>query len=77
MSCCPLSILYRQVDGVKDVQMWGKLYYVDDRAATMDHNWHVHQTLVSNSLPPRNGLGQMLVTRLLSLCKLLLHINLQ
>jgi Cu/Zn superoxide dismutase len=36
---------FKQVDGVRDVQVWGKLYYVDDSATTLDHNWHIHDRL--------------------------------
>ena len=38
--------LHRQVDGVEGVQIWGKLYYVDDSPATVNHNWHVHENQV-------------------------------
>ena len=48
--------------GLPDVQIWGKLYYVDDSAATVNHNWHIHRDLVHththththtfSSLPP-------------------------
>ena len=40
----------RQVAGLPDVQIWGKLYYVNDSAATMDHNWHIHEDKVCISL---------------------------
>ena len=40
---------YRQVYGSGDVQVWGKLYYVNDSAATFNHNWHIHRDIVRTS----------------------------
>ena len=42
----PTLSLHRQVAGLPDVQIWGKLYYVDNSAATQRHNWHVHRQQV-------------------------------
>ena len=41
-----LHHLCRQVPG-EEVQMWGKLYWVNDTATTFQHNWHIHTTAVS------------------------------
>ena len=38
--------LCRQVEG-EEVEIWGKLYWVNDTATTMQHNWHIHETAVS------------------------------
>lgn len=38
--CC------RQAPG-DAVHMWGKLYWVDDSPASMNHNWHIHENPVS------------------------------
>ena len=38
--------LCRQVPG-EEVQIWGKLYWVNDTATTFQHNWHIHMTAVS------------------------------
>lgn len=32
------------------MQIWGKLYWVNDTATTMQHNWHIHETAVSRGL---------------------------
>ena len=39
------TIYFRQVQG-EEVQMWGKFYWIDDTATTVDHNWHIHELAV-------------------------------
>ncbi len=40
-----LVYLCRQVEG-EDVQLWGRVYWVDDTVTTVEHNWHIHMNLV-------------------------------
>jgi len=39
-------LYFRQVEG-EDVQMWGKVYWVNNAGDSIDHNWHIHQRAVS------------------------------
>ena len=39
------TIYFRQVQG-EDVQIWGKVYWINDMPTTMDHNWHIHSVAV-------------------------------
>ena len=44
---------YRQVSGLPDVQIWGKLYYVNDHATSINHDWHIHNDRVYTPTPLR------------------------
>ena len=37
---------FRQVQG-EEVQMWGKMFWVNGETNTEDHNWHIHRYAVS------------------------------
>lgn len=45
------TIYFRQVGSDSNTAIWGKMYWVDDTDTTMEHNWHIHMTAVSNNLP--------------------------
>ena len=36
----------RQVDGLPGIQIWGKLYHVNDSEPSERHNWHIHRDRV-------------------------------
>ncbi len=38
---------FKQVEG-EEVQMWGKMYWVNGMGDTVDHNWYIHLRSVSN-----------------------------
>jgi len=43
------GVMYlKQVEG-EDVQMWGKMFWVNGMGDTIDHNWHIHRFAVSFS----------------------------
>ena len=50
------------MEGLKDVQIWGKLYYVNDSAATIDHNWHIHDVQVNTHRWTDTHLGNTAVS---------------
>ncbi len=37
---------FKQVEG-EEVQMWGRMYWVNGMNDTMYHNWHIHENNVS------------------------------
>ena len=37
---------FKQVEG-EEVQLWGKVFWVNGAATSMDHNWHIHQNNAS------------------------------
>ena len=37
---------HRQVMG-EEAQIWGRLFWINDTNGTIDHNWHIHELLVS------------------------------
>ena len=37
---------FKQVQG-EEVQMWGKMFWVNGMGDTADHNWHIHRFVVS------------------------------
>ena len=43
------TIYMRQVER-ENVEIFGKLYWVDDRPSTLQHNWHIHEEQVSRDL---------------------------
>ncbi|CAI8031417.1 hypothetical protein GBAR_LOCUS17832 [Geodia barretti] len=34
---------FKQVDGLPGIQIWGKLYHVNDSEPSERHNWHIHR----------------------------------
>ncbi len=40
------TIYLRQMTG-RNVAIWGKLFWINDRNSSVDHNWHIHETAVS------------------------------
>ncbi len=36
---------FKQVEG-EEVQMWGRMYWVNGMGHTVDHNWHIHRLSV-------------------------------
>jgi len=41
------------------VQIWGKLYWVNDSATSLNHNWHIHTTAVSREGGWAGGSGEV------------------
>ncbi|XP_064382299.1 uncharacterized protein LOC135331162 isoform X2 [Halichondria panicea] len=37
------TIYLRQMTG-RNVAIWGKLFWINDRNSSVDHNWHIHET---------------------------------
>ena len=40
------TMYFKQVEG-EDVQMWGKMFWVNDKPTTFSHGWHIHSLAVS------------------------------
>ena len=43
-------IYFKQVEG-EEVQIWGRVFWVNGMGDTVDHNWHIHQRNVSLKVP--------------------------